>query len=80
MRLIAGGDCSSAWGVSSEVEILGAYFPGWLLASMLGIVLAGCSKVVLARMGLHRELVLPMLVYVCLAFLWTGLTWILLFQ
>lgn len=59
----------------SEVDILGAYFPGWLLAAILGIVLTGCCKVLFSRSGLHEHLVLPMLVYICLAFLWTGLLW-----
>lgn len=59
---------------------MGAYFPGWLLAAMMGIVLAALSKIVLTRLGLHKELVLPMLVYLCLAFLWSGLLWIVLFH
>lgn len=66
--------------VLSEVEFLGAYFPGWLIAAILGIILTGCSKVLFSRIGLHAHLVLPMLVYVCLAFLWTGLLWSLLFK
>lgn len=64
----------------SEVDILGAYFPGWLLAAILGIVLTGCSKVLFSRVGLHAYLMLPVLVYVCLAFLWTGLLWALFFK
>lgn len=59
---------------------MGAYFPGWLLASMMGIILSACSKIVLSKAGLHRELVWPVLFYVCLTFLWSGMLWILLFD
>lgn len=58
---------------------MGAYFPGWLLAAMLGIILAGCSKIALDRIGLRGQLLLPMLVYISLAFLWSGLCWIVFF-
>lgn len=66
--------------MSSEINIMGAYFPGWLLSSLIGIVLAALSKIVLAKVGLHKVLVLPMLVYLSLAFLWSGLVWIVLFD
>lgn len=56
--------------MASEIEILGSYFPGWLLAAILGIILAGCSKVVLAKANLHAALITPLLFYACLAFLW----------
>lgn len=59
-----------------EVEIMGAYFPGWLLAAIAGIVLSAVSKVVLAKLGLHRVLIAPMLVYCCLAFLWSSVFWL----
>lgn len=59
---------------------MGAYFPGWLIAGILGIILTGLSKVVLDRIGLRGQLVLPVLVYPALAFLWTGLLWMTLFN
>ena len=59
---------------------MGAYIPGWLLASILGIIMAGLSKVVLSHLGLHDKLMLPILVYISLAFLWSGFIWMLLFQ
>ncbi|MGE9292061.1 MAG: YtcA family lipoprotein [Puniceicoccales bacterium] len=64
----------------SEIELLGAYIPGWLIAAVLGVVLAGVSKVVLARLGLHRVLVAPVLFYCCLAFVWSGFLWLLIFK
>ncbi|MBC2593932.1 DUF1656 domain-containing protein [Ruficoccus amylovorans] len=66
--------------MSSEVEIFGAYFPGWLLSAIAGIILAACTKMVLAKLGLHKQLVMPVLVYLCLAFLWAALCWMIFFD
>ena len=60
--------------------MLGAYIPGWLIAAVLGVILTALSKVVLARLGLHRVLVAPVLFYACLAFLWAGLLWLFIFK
>lgn len=61
------------------IDILGSYFPGWLLSAILGIILAGCGRIVLAKANLHAALVLPMVFYASLAFLWAAAFWLLFF-
>ena len=59
---------------------MGAYFPGWLLAAIMGIVGSAVSNVALAKLGLHSELIAPILVYACLAFIWAAIFWMFLFN
>jgi len=65
--------------VSTEIQILGAYFPGWILAVLAGIVLTAVTKSVLHLLRLDRYILLPLLFYPGLILLWSGGLWILLF-
>jgi YtcA family len=69
--LLAG--CSRA----PAVDILGSFFPAWLVCFMIAIVLTAIVRVVLLR--LHVQLALPILVYPALTALFTFALWLIWF-
>jgi len=70
--LLAG--CSRA----PSFDIVGSFFPAWLVCFILGILLAVFSRWLLLR--LKVALVLPVLVYPCFAALFTFLLWLVFFS
>ena len=63
-----------------EFNVLGSYFPAWLLCIGAGVALSGLSYAGLKRAGLDREIVASIVVYPCLALLFACALWLLLFR
>jgi len=59
-------------------DIVGSFFPAWLVCLILGIVLTSFSHWL--RLRLKVPLVFPILVYPCLAALFTFVLWLLFFS
>ncbi len=70
--LLAG--CSRA----PSVDVMGSFFPGWLVCLMLGIGLAAVSR--LALMWRRIKVAIPILVYPSLAAVFTFVLWLLFFN
>ena len=69
--LLAG--CSRA----PSVEVLGSFFPAWLVCFIVAIVLTALAR--LALLQFRVKAALPMLMYPSLAALFTFVLWLLLF-
>jgi hypothetical protein len=67
--------CSSA----PTMDLLGSYFPGWMLCAVLGIFAAVIIRQVLAATGINDYVVAPLLTYAGLAVAGTLLAWLLWF-
>jgi YtcA family len=61
-----------------SVDILGSFFPAWLVCLIPAILLAVLVRFVLSR--LHVRLSLPVLVYPSIAALFTFVLWLLFFH
>jgi YtcA-like protein len=73
--LVAG--CSRA----PSFNILGSYFPAWIVCGILGIVLAVVVRLFFVRINLENQLVAPLiLVYPCLTAFFTFTLWLLFFS
>ena len=73
--LIAG--CSRA----PTFNILGSFFPSWMLCGVIGILLAACVRLFFVRIGLERTLIAPLiLVYPCLTAFFIFTLWLLFFS
>jgi uncharacterized membrane protein YdcZ (DUF606 family) len=73
--LIAG--CSRA----PTFNILGSFFPSWMLCGVIGILLADCVRLFFVRIGLERTLIAPLiLVYPCLTAFFIFTLWLLFFS
>ncbi len=60
-----------------SVEVLGSFFPAWLVCFIVAIVLTALVRLALLR--LRVKVALPLLVYPSLAALFTFLLWLIFF-
>src|SRR5208283_4520896 len=58
-------------------SILGSFFPAWILCGVLGILLAVVVRILFVRLDFEKELSPLILVYPCLAVLFTFAIWLL---
>jgi len=66
-------------GLAPSVNILGSFFPAWLICIVIGVVLTILTRQVFVAMKIASHLGPAPLVYPCLAGLWIFATWLLLF-
>jgi len=69
----------AACSYSPTMDLLGSYFPAWMLCAALGIVAAIIIRQVLAVTGISDYIVAPLLTYAGLAVSATLLAWLLWF-
>jgi hypothetical protein len=74
MLLCAG--CSRA----PTFNILGSFFPSWILCGVVGILLAVAARLFFVRIKLEQQLTPLILVYPCLAAFFTFTLWLLFFS
>jgi hypothetical protein len=65
--------------LSPSVNILGSFFPAWLISIVVGLVLAVIAWRVLVATGIAPHITPPALVYPCLAALLVFACWLVLF-
>jgi YtcA family len=73
--LLAAG-CSRA----PTFNILGSFFPSWIVCGVLGILLAAAARLFFVRIRLETELSPLILVYPCLAAFFTFTLWLIFFS
>lgn len=61
-------------------NILGSFFPSWLICMVAGVILAAIASRIFARFGLEKEILWPVVVYPCLALLLACAFWLILFS
>jgi uncharacterized membrane protein YraQ (UPF0718 family) len=59
-----------------NVEIVGSYFPGWMVSVVIAIALTGAAHVILRRRGLIHSIGHPALIYPSMVVLFTCLLWL----
>ena len=64
---------------SPTLDLLGSYFPAWMLCAAAGVVVAVVIRQVLIVVGVGEYVVAPLLTYVGLALSATWLIWLLMF-
>ena len=69
----------AACSYSPTMDLLGSYFPAWMLCAAVGIVASVIIRQILAVAGINDYVVAPLLTYVALAVSATLLTWLLWF-
>ncbi|MEA3210288.1 MAG: hypothetical protein QOE70_3345 [Chthoniobacter sp.] len=72
--------CQRAGYHSPAVDVLGAYFPAWMISIVIGLILTLIARLVLVALKLDPELRPAALVHLCLWVLFTLGTWIVLFK
>jgi hypothetical protein len=72
--LVAG--CSRA----PSFNILGSFFPAWILCGLIGILLAAVTRLFFVRIKLESQLSPMILVYPCLAAFFTFTLWLIFYS
>jgi hypothetical protein len=72
--MVAG--CSRA----PSFNLLGSFFPAWILCGVTGILLAVAARLFFVRIKLEEQLTPLILVYPCLAAFFTFTLWLLFFS
>ena len=65
---------------SPTFNILGSFFPSWLICLFAGIILSVIANRIFARFDLEKEILWPIVVYPCLALLFTSIFWLIIFS
>jgi hypothetical protein len=63
-----------------QINIIGSFFPSWMLCALIGIVSALVARRLFVRAGLDPYLGPPPLIYTSLAVLVTLVLWIVVFR
>ena len=63
-----------------QINVIGSFFPSWMLCAAIGIVAALLARHLFVRLGVDPYLGPRMLVYPSLAILVTLLLWVALFR
>ena len=61
------------------MDLLGSYFPAWMLCAAIGIAASVTIRQILEVVGVHAHVVAPLLTYAALAVFVTLLAWLLWF-
>lgn len=61
-------------------NILGSFFPSWLMCLFVGIVLAAVANRLFVRFALDKEILWPVVVYPCLALFLACALWLVFFS
>jgi YtcA family len=61
-------------------NILGSFFPSWLVCLFVGICLSAIAYRIFARFALDKEILWPIVVYPCLALLFASIFWLIFFS
>lgn len=59
-----------------NIEVIGSYFPGWMVSLTIGIGLTGLAHTVLRRLGLIDIAGHPALIYPAMLTMFTCLLWL----
>lgn len=77
VTLIVTSSLLCACSQSPSRNILGSYFPTWMLCALIGIVGTFSLRAVLSKAGIDEELPVPVLVYLSLWIVITLAIWLL---
>lgn len=80
--MLASAATSLATGCSREpsLNILGSFFPAWILCGLIGIAVTVAVRLTFLRLKFEQELWLPFLTYPCLAACFTFTVWLVFFS
>src|SRR5690348_8163053 len=69
----------AACSYAPTMDLLGSYFPAWMLCAVIGIVASVIIRQILAVAGINDYVIAPLLTYAGLALSATLLSWLILF-
>jgi len=74
------GGCAVPGDHSPTVDVLGSYFPAWMICVVIGLALTLIARLLLIAIRLHPHLQPAAIVYPSLMVIFTLVTWLAFFQ
>ena len=65
---------------SPTVEVVGSYFPAWIICIVIGVVLTIIARQIFVGLKISKHLYPAPLVYLCLTVCFTLLVWLMFFK
>jgi hypothetical protein len=65
---------------SPTIDVLGSYFPAWMISILIGLLVTVLCRLVLIGLGIDMHLRPAPIVYLCLMIVFTLGTWLAFFQ
>jgi hypothetical protein len=65
---------------SPTFNILGSFFPSWLICLFAGVILSAVSNRIFVRFSLGKEILWPVVVYPCIALFSACALWLIFFS
>lgn len=76
LAILSLGGCA----YSPTVDVVGSYFPAWMVCIIVGILLTLIVRLLLIGLGIYAYLRLKPLVFSCMAICFTLATWLVFFE
>lgn len=76
----AASQCIVGCSRAPSFNILGSFFPSWILCGLIGILLTVAARLLLVRLNLEQQLSPLILVYPCLTAFFTFSLWLVFFS
>ena len=80
LSTLTAAGCRTSGGRSPTIDVLGSYFPAWMVCILLGLAATIVVRQILVGLRLDAHLRPAALVYVCMMVLWTMAAWLLFFN
>jgi hypothetical protein len=77
MAILSASVFLSACSDAPSRNILGSYFPSWMVCALIALALTIAVKVAFARIGIDAVLTVPLVVYMALFAAFTFAVWLL---
>jgi uncharacterized membrane protein YwzB len=68
--------CSAISGHSPTIDVLGSYFPAWMVCIIAGLIFTSITYLALVAIGFHTYLRPAPIVYSCLMLVFTMAVWL----
>jgi hypothetical protein len=72
--------CHATGAHSPTLDVLGSYFPAWMICIVIGLVTALLVRLLLISLGIHSHIRFKVLVYPCMAIFFILLVWLFFFK
>ena len=72
--------CGAGQSHSPTIDVIGSYFPAWIVCILAGIVITVIVRLLLIGLTVHRYILLKPVVYTCMTAFFTALVWLMFFK
>jgi hypothetical protein len=80
LLMLALAGCGAGESYSPTVDVIGSYFPAWIVCIIAGIFITVIVRLLLVGLTVHRYILLKPVVYTFMTAFFTTLVWLMFFK